>query len=100
MSTDNLPKIILNNPLIFMDENYLNRKFIKGKFSKGKIIPIYQNEIPIKIIFIFSEESLTNDFFLEFNNKTFTEELDYKLSLIKVTESEEEIKKNMKIIQN
>ena len=93
MSTDNLPKIILNNPLIFMDENYLNKKFIKGKFSKGKIIPIYQNEIPIKIIFIFSEESLTNDFFLEFNNKTFTEELDYKLSLIKVTESEEEIKK-------
>ena len=92
MTSNKLAIIILNNPLIFMTEDYLKNFFIKDKYSKGKIIPIYQNEIPIKIIFIFSEESLIDEFFSEFNDKPFTEQLDYKLSLIKEIRSEDEIK--------
>ncbi len=93
MSSNNLPLIIFNNPLIFMDENYLKQKLFKEKYSKGEVIPISQNEIPIKIIFKFPEESLIDEFLSEFNDKQYSPQLDYKLSLTKETKSIEEIKK-------
>ena len=94
MSSNNLPLIILNNPLVFMDDIYLKNKLLKGKFSKkGEIIPICQNEIPIKILIKFTEEPLIDEFLTEFNDKPLSPQLNYNLSLTKETKSEEEIKK-------
>ena len=93
MSSNNLPLIILNNPLMFMDENYLKKIFLTEKYSKGEAIPISQNEILIKIIFKFPEEPLIDEFLSEFNDKQYSPQLDYKLSLTKETKSIEEIKK-------
>ena len=93
MSSNSLPLILLNNPLIFMDEAYIKKIILKDKFSKGEIFPILQNEIPIKIIIQFSEESLVDEFLSKFNDKPLSEYLNYKLSLTKETKSKEEIQK-------
>ena len=93
MESKNLPLIILNNPLIFMDEIYLKNKFLKDKYSKGEIVTISQNEIIIKAIIKFSDESLIDQFISDFNGKPLSDQLDYKLSLSKETKSEEEVKK-------
>ena len=91
--SNNLPLIILNNPLIFMDEVYLKSVLFKGKFSKCELTPIYQNEIPIKIIIQFSEEPLIDEFISQYKDKPLTDKLDYKLSLTKETRPKEEIQK-------
>jgi len=93
MESKNLPLIILNNPLIFMDETYLKNKFLKDKYSKGEIVTISQNEIIIKAIIKFSDDSLIDQFISDFNGKPLSDQLDYKLSLSKETKSEEEVKK-------
>ena len=93
MTSNNLPLISLNNPLIFMDNDFLKEELLKGKYSKGEIIPISINEFPYKILFKFSEQSLIDDFISEYNNKPISEKFDYKLSLSKETKTEEEIKK-------
>ena len=69
MTSNNLPLISLNNPLIFMDNDFLKEELLKGKYSKGEIIPISINEFPYKILFKFSEQSLIDDFISEYNNK-------------------------------
>ena len=86
--------VILNNPLIFMNTDYLKDKLIKGKYAKGEIISIIQNEIPIKIIFKFPEQSLIDEFISEYNDKPISNNFNYKLSLSKENKSEDEIKKN------
>ena len=86
--------VILNNPLIFMSPDYIKDKLIKGKYSKGEIISIIQNEIPIKIIFKFPEQSLIDEFISDYNDKPISDSFNYKLSLSKETKSEDEIKKN------
>lgn len=95
MESKNLPLIILNNPLIFMDETYLKNQLLKDKYSKGEIVIISQNEIIIKAIIKFSDESLIDQFISDFNEKPLSEQLDYKLSLSKETKSEEEVKKRV-----
>jgi hypothetical protein len=52
MASTNLPLITLNNPLIFMNEEFLKETILKDKYSKGEILPICQNEVPIKIIIL------------------------------------------------
>ena len=93
MSSNSLSLIILNNPLIFMDETYLKNVLLKEKYSKGEITSICQNEIPIKIIIQFSEEPLIDEFISQYNDKPLSDQLDYKLSLSKETKSKEEIQK-------
>jgi hypothetical protein len=93
MSSNQFPLIILNNPLMFMDEEYLKQKFLTEKYSKGEIISICQNEIPIKMIFKFSEEPLIDQFLSDYNDKQYSAQLNYKLSLTKEAKSIEEIKK-------
>ena len=93
MASNNSPLIILNNPLIFMDEMYLKKKFLKDKYSKGEITSICQNEIPIKTIFKFSEVSLVDQFIEDYNNKPLSDKLNYTLLLSKEIKSEEEFKK-------
>ena len=93
MATNTLPLIILNNPLIFMDQTYLKNKLLKDKYSKGEMTSICQNEVPIKIIFKFSEEELIDQFIADYNDKPLSDKLNYKFLFSKVTNSEEEIKK-------
>ena len=90
--------VILNNPLIFMSPDYIKDKLIKGKYAKGEIISIIQNEIPIKIIFKFSEQPLIDEFISDYNDKPISDSFNYKLSLSKETKSEDEIKKNFPIL--
>ena len=91
MSSNNSPLITFNNPLIFITEDDLKKILFKDKYSQGKAIFISKNEIPIKIIIKFPDNSLTEQFILDYNEKPLFDKLDYKLSLEKTTKTEEEI---------
>ena len=93
MDSGNLPLIIIENPLVFMDKEFIKSQLLKNKYSSGEIIDIIQNEIPIKILIKFNNESLIEDFIAEFNNKPITDKLNYNLSLTKENKTEDEIKK-------
>lgn len=83
--------VILNNPLIFMNESYL-KKVLEGKYSSVKFEIIDLNEIPQKIIFIFKDQNLSEKFISEFNDKFFDDKIDYKLNLEKSSKNVEELK--------
>ena len=93
MSSLELPIIILENPLIFMNGTYLKTRVLKNKYSNGEVIEISQNEVPIKLLIKFKEEVLIDEFISQFNNKKYCDKLNYNLSLTKTTKTEEEIKK-------
>ena len=93
MEEKDLPLIVHENPLIFMNSEYLKNYLLKDKYSKGEIIEISQNEIPIKIIIKFKEESLIDEFLSQFNNKPLNDKFNYILSLTKTEKKEEEIRK-------
>ena len=100
MSSNDAPLIILNNPLVFMTEDYLKKLLFKDKYSQGKSIPIIKNEIPIKIIIKFPENLLIDQFILDYNDKPLLNEFNYKLSLEKTLKTEEEIIKEYENITN
>jgi hypothetical protein len=93
MSSVELPIIILENPLIFMNATYLKTHILKDKYSNVEIIEISQNEVPIKIIIKLKEEALIDEFITQFNNKKYHDKLNYYLLLTKTKKSIEEIKK-------
>ena len=99
MSSVELPLIILENPLMFMDQSYLKTHILKDKYPDAEIIEILQNEVPKKIIIKLKEESLIDEFMSEFNNKQYNEKLNYNLLLTKTKKSEEEIKKEFEKYQ-
>ena len=92
MSTNNTNLIILENPLLFMNAEYLKKELLKDKFSKGEIIEIIHNEVPIKIMFKFNEEQIKEEFFTKYNNQQITDKMNYKFNLVKSNKTEEEIK--------
>jgi hypothetical protein len=75
MSSAELPLIILENPLMFMDQSYLKTHILKDKYPDAEIIEILQNEVPKKIIIKLKEENLIDEFMSEFNNKQYNEKL-------------------------
>jgi len=93
MSSVESPIIILENPLIFMNETYIKTHILKDKYSDAEIIEISQNEVPIKIIIKQKEEALIDEFMTQFNNKQYCDKLNYNLLLTKTKKSIEEIKK-------
>ena len=93
MTSTQIPIIIHENPLVFMNAEYLKSEIIKEKYSCGEVVEILQNDIPIKNIIKFKEESLLDEFITQFNNKPINEKLNYNLSLTKTKKDEEEIKK-------
>ena len=99
MSSAELPLIILENPLMFMDQSYLKTHILKDKYPNAEIIEILQNEVPKKIIIKLKEETLIDEFMSEFNNKQYNEKLNYNLLLTKSKKSEEEIKKEFENYQ-
>ena len=79
-----------------MSRDYLNKMLLKDNYSDGEIIPIYKNEVPLKVILKFSNESLIDQFMFDFNNKSISDKLNYILSLSKEEKTEEEIKNEYK----
>ena len=100
MSSNCLSLIILNNPLIFMTKTYLEKIFLKNKYSKGEIIPIIKNDIPKKIIIKLTEESLIDEFISDYNNKPLLNEFNYILSLTKTNKTVEEMVKEYENIKD
>ena len=99
MSSAELPLIILENPLMFMDQSYLKTHILKDKYPDAEIVEILQNEVPKKIIIKLKEENLIDEFMSEFNNKQYNEKLNYNLLLTQTKKSEEEIKKEFENYQ-
>ena len=93
MNSESLPLIIHENPLMFMNKEYLTTNLLKNKYSSGEITEITQNEVPIKNIIKFKEEALIKDFITEFNNKPISDQFNYNIILTKVNKTKEEIKK-------
>ena len=91
MTSVDSPLIILENPYIFVNEEYLKTNLLTGKYSNGKVIEILQNEIPIKIIIKLKEETLTEEFISNYNNKPISDKLNYNLSLTKTDKKDEDI---------
>ena len=82
--------VVLNNPLIFMNDAYL-KNILQGKYSSVTYSIISLNEIPEKIIFIFKDSKLSDSFIADYNEKFFDEKMDYKLNLEKTAQKPEEI---------
>ena len=93
MISDQLPNIIIENPTMFMNGEYLKTFILKDKYSSGEAIEILQNEVPIKIIIKLKEEPLIDEFMQQYNNKELCDKYNYILILTKSEKSEEEIKK-------
>ena len=91
MTSVDSPLIILENPYIFVNEEYLKTNLLTGKYSSGKVIEILQNEIPVKIIIKLKEETLTEEFISNYNNKPISDKLNYNLSLAKTDKKDEDI---------
>ena len=91
MTSVDSPLIILENPYIFVNEEYLKTNLLTGKYSNGKVIEILQNEIPVKIIIKLKEETLTEEFISNYNNKPISDKLNYNLSLTKTDKKDEDI---------
>ena len=92
MDSENATLLIHENPLIFMNGEYLKKELLKNRYSKGEIIEIIQNEVPIKMIIKFNNNQLTEDFYSEYNNQKLTDKMNYILNLTKSNKTEEEIK--------
>ena len=92
MASENATLLIHENPLIFMNGEYLKKELLKNKYSKGEIIEIIQNEVPIKMIIKFNNNQLAEDFYSEYNNQKLTDKMNYILKLTKSNKTEEEIK--------
>ena len=93
MTSVDLPIVILENPLMFMNGEYCKEHLLKDKYSKGEIKEILQDEIPKKIIIKLKEETLIDEFISQYNNKPLTDKFNYNLSLTKSDKKEEDIKK-------
>ena len=83
MTYVDLPIVILENPLMFMNGEYCKEHLLKDKYSKGEITEILQDEIPKKMIIKFKEETLIDEFISQYNNKPLTDKLNYNLTLTK-----------------
>ena len=83
--------IIIQNPLPFFLESIMKKKVLTGKYSSGKIYPIFLDGFLNKLIISFDKEELVNSFINEFNGKYFNDKFDYKLIIEKNEKSAEEV---------
>jgi hypothetical protein len=80
--------IIIQNPLIFMNENYLKKHALIDEFSEYELQTISQNDIIYKIIISFKTEELQTSFITKFNNSFFSENINYNLIIEKFNKNE------------
>ena len=80
--------IIIQNPLIFMNETFLKKHALNEEFSEYELKIISQNDIIYKIIISFKTEELQISFIEKFNNSFFLENINYKLIIEKFNKNE------------
>lgn len=66
--------VLLTNPKIFMNKNYLEL-VLKKNYPKTKIQITTQYGIPIKVLFTLSSNKEANKFISEYNGKSFTPDM-------------------------
>ena len=86
--------ILIQNPLPFMTESYMN-KILEEKYSSGKINIILKDDLPNKILITFEKDEISDSFINDFNFKFFDDKLDYKLCVEKTEKSVENIQKEI-----
>ena len=91
--------IIIQNPLIFMNETFLKKHALNEEFSEYELKIISQNDIIYKIIISFKTEELQISFIEKFNNSFFLENINYKLIIEKFNKNEFD-KLNENILQS
>ena len=87
--TQNL--LIIQNPLPFMLEPYMKKNVLTGKYSSGKIYPIYLDDYLNKLIISFEKEDLINSFINDYQGKYFNDKINYELNIEKLEKSIEDI---------
>lgn len=88
--------VLIHNPLPFMTEKIMKKKFLEGKYSSGKISKIttsLKNGLPYKILISFDKEELCDSFITNYNEKFFDNKLTYHLNIEKTQKTEDEFKK-------
>ena len=85
--------LIIQNPLPFMLESYMKKKVLIGKYTSGKIHPIFLDDFLNKLIITFEKEDLINSFINDYNGKFFDDKMNYELKI-------EKLEKSIDIIQN
>jgi hypothetical protein len=90
--------IIIQNPLIFMNETFLKKHALNEEFSEYELKIISQNDIIYKIIISFKTQELQMSFIEKFNNSFFLEYIYYNLIIEKFNKNEF-VKLNENILQ-
>ena len=88
-----LNSVLIQNPLPFMVETILKKKFLEGKYSSGKVTTYLKNGLPNKILISFDKEELCDSFIAEYNGKFFDDKISYNLIIEKTQKTAEEIQK-------
>ena len=70
---------VIQNPLIFMIENYMKKKVLLNEYEKTKMVFVLKHELPHKIFLIFDSDEICKSFIDKYNQKFFEESVDYKL---------------------
>lgn len=87
--------LIIQNPLPYMLESYMKKKVLTGKYSSGKIHPIFLDDYLNKLIISFDKEDLIESFINDYNNKFFDDKMNYELKIEKLEKTVEEIQKEV-----
>ena len=66
--------VLLTNPQIFMNKNYLE-VVLKKHYPKSKIQITTQYGIPIKVLFTLSSNKEANKFISDYNGKSFSPDM-------------------------
>lgn len=65
--------VVIRNPLIFFNEDYLERKALTGEFSGGRQKIILFHEMPSQVLITFKNKELVDQFISKYNDKFFEE---------------------------
>ena len=70
---------VIQNPLIFMIDNYMKKKVLLNEYQNTKMVFVLKNELPYKIFLTFDSDEICKSFIDKYNQKFFEESVDYKL---------------------
>lgn len=68
--------VVIRNPLIFFNEDYLKSKALTDEFSKGKVKIILFHEMPSQVLITFNTQELVDKFISKYNDKFFEDRFD------------------------
>ena len=92
--------LIIENPLIFMNNKYIKKKVLIDEFKTGEQKIFFNYDIPISILITFKDNpSLIEKFISKYNDSFFEENYNYKLKISKFTSTPESEEEKVKKIQ-